>query len=179
METNLAKTDEMLSPKEELYCSNYTAIGTPTFGFKERSAVAAGFSEKSARNTATKLMKRPEINQRISELNAENMSRNNINTDKVLSDIEHTRLLALEKQDLTNARECSNLQGKFLALWRADRPVESPSERTTRSQKESQAIQELVEVWLNSKYNTLPADSDETNENFRDEIPHVPQTAGA
>ena len=174
MGTNLAKTDDlMLSPKEELFCSNYTAIGTPTFGFKERSALDAGYSEKSARNTATALLKRPEIRQRISELNAENMSRNNVTVDKVLSDIEHTRLLALEKQDLTNARECSNLQGKYLALWRADRPVESLPVEPIDPERVAE-LRMFIEKYLNWKYNSVEPDESLKIIINQQETTHVP-----
>lgn len=45
-----------LTPRERRFCEEYLKTGK-----KEQSAIAAGYSEKSARNQATKLMKKDEV----------------------------------------------------------------------------------------------------------------------
>ncbi len=45
-----------LKPREIKFCEEYLKCGK-----KEQAAILAGFSEKSARNTATKLMKKEEV----------------------------------------------------------------------------------------------------------------------
>jgi len=149
-----------LNPKEQLFCSNYCAIGTPTFCRTEKSAIAAGYSEKSARNSATALLKRPEIQERISELNKENLSRNNVTVDKVLTDLEHTRLLAIEKGELSTATRCSELQGKYLVMF-SDKHVFSPSEQqqlTAEQREKALELKDDFEAMINAKYNGLTLD---------------------
>jgi phage terminase small subunit len=45
-----------LTPRERRFCEEYLRTGK-----KEQSAIAAGYKEKSARNQATKLMKKEEV----------------------------------------------------------------------------------------------------------------------
>jgi len=83
-----------LTPKQEIFCVHYTTIGSETFSNGTKSAIASGYSEKSAYSQASTLLKNPKIQQRIKELHTENMSRNNITVDKVLADLEHDKLMA-------------------------------------------------------------------------------------
>ena len=111
------KKAKTLDPREEMFCSNYCALGSDTFHVKGKSALAAGYSESSAGNIATKLLKDPAVQARIQELHAENMSRNRITVDKVLRDLENVRLLAITQGQLGTAKDCSIAQGKHLSMF--------------------------------------------------------------
>ena len=164
---------KVLNPKEQLFCSHYTAIGTPTFCHAERSAIQAGYSEKSARNSATALLKRADIQKRIAELNNENLSRNRVTTDKVLRDLENTRILALDKQDLSTATRCSELQGKYLALFHSDKQQPENPFSLPGNEEDARILAQIGEEFVKRKY--LAPENPE-NENV---YTHVPQTAGA
>ena len=102
--------------KQESFCVHYTTIGSETFRHGTKSAVAAGYSEKSAYSQASTLLKNPKIQQRIKELHTENMSRNNMTVDKVLADLEHDKIMARQAGQYSVAKECSVAQGKYLAM---------------------------------------------------------------
>ena len=108
---------ETLTPKQDSFCVHYTTIGAETFSNATKLAIAAGYSEKSAYSQACNLLKNPKIQQRIRELHAENMSRNNITVDKVLADLEHDKLMARQAGQYAVAKECSIAQGKYLAMF--------------------------------------------------------------
>jgi hypothetical protein len=152
-ETKAKERDE-LRLKVEAFCMFYTSLGEKTYGMKAASALAAGYSEASARNTATELLRDPAVQQRIKERNAANLSRNDITTDKVLQDLEHTRLLALEKGDLSTAFQCSAQHGKFLALWVDRTEFDEPKARLLDAQEQAEAA-ELARLRLKMKYGLL------------------------
>ena len=106
-----------LKPRQDSFCVNYTTIGSKTYSNGTKAALAAGYSEKSAHVTATKLLKQDAIRDRIVELQAENMKRNLITVDKVLADLEHDKLLAREARQYSVAKGCTELQGKYLAMF--------------------------------------------------------------
>jgi phage terminase small subunit len=108
---------EVCNPKQDRFCVLYTTIGAETFGNGTKSAIAAGYSEKSAYSQACNLLKNPKIQQRIRELHKENMRRNNVTTDSVLANIEHDRMLARQKGDISSAIRADELQGKYLAMF--------------------------------------------------------------
>ena len=108
---------EPLKPKQDSFCVHYTTIGSETFSNGTKSAIKAGYSEKSAYSQACALLKNPKIQQKIKELHAENMSRNNITVDKVLADLEHDKLMAREHHQYGVAKECSIAQGKYLSMF--------------------------------------------------------------
>ncbi len=104
-----------LTPRQDSFCVHYTTIGSETYSNGTKAALAAGYSEKSAHVTATKLLKQEAIRDRIVELQAENMKRNLITVDKVLADLEHDKLLARKAHQYSVAKGCTELQGKYLA----------------------------------------------------------------
>jgi len=63
-----------------------------------KAAIAAGYSEKSARSQASKLLAIPEIQDRIDELNQERQARVQITTDMVLGE-----LLKIARTDIGQA----------------------------------------------------------------------------
>jgi hypothetical protein len=147
-----------LDPREETFCSCYVAIGELTFSHKKLSAEAAGFAEPSAANQATKLLRRPDIQERIRELHAANMQRNMITVDKVLADLEHDKLMAREKGDIASAIRADELQGKYLALFVDRTEFDEPARRELDA-KEQEEVIELAKLRLAQKYNltTMPA----------------------
>jgi len=108
---------ENLKPRQDSFCVHYTTIGSETYSNGTKAALAAGYSKKSAHVTATKLLKQEAIRNRIVELQAENMRRNLITVDKVLADLEHDKLLAREHHQYGVAKGCTELQGKYLAMF--------------------------------------------------------------
>jgi phage terminase small subunit len=140
-----------LDPREDLFCSHYVAIGEPTFSHKKLSAEAAGFAEPSAANQATKLLRRPDIQQRIRELHTANMQRNMITVDKVLADLEHDKLIAREKGDIASAIRADELQGKYLALFTDRQVIDEPARRELDEEEAAEAV-ELARLRLASKY---------------------------
>ena len=107
-----------LTPRQDSFCVHYTTIGSETYSNGTKAALAAGYSEKSAHVTATKLLKQEAIRDRIVELKAENMSRNNITVDKVLADLEHDKIMAREHHKYSVSKACTELQGRYLAMFK-------------------------------------------------------------
>ena len=128
---------ENLKPRPDSFCVHFTTIGSKTYSNGTKAALAAGYSETSAHVTATKLLKQDAIRERIVELQAENMKRNLITVDKVLSDLEHDKLLAREARQYSVAKSCTELQGKYLAMFTdninqtAEQPAELTAEQIT------------------------------------------------
>ena len=116
------RTKEDLNPKELAFCRFYTALGEQTCGNAMRSAEAAGYSPNGLRTSSWRLMQRPAIRQKIRELHNAVMDKHLMNPSRILHDLEHTRLKALEKDDLAVATRCSELQGKYLAMFKQTLP---------------------------------------------------------
>ncbi len=144
-----------LSLKEDSYCIYYTTIGSDTYSNGTASAKEAGYSEHTARSTSWKLQRRPKIRERIQQLQAENMSRNYLTTDKVLSDLEDTRIKGVKKKDLASAIRCSELQGKFFAMF-SERTIwerEQQAGESTRefTEEESEDLREMANMLAKRK----------------------------
>jgi len=110
-----------LTPREEQFCIAYGDPESSTYGRSEKSAAAAGYIQP--RSAAWKLRRRPKIQARLAVF----QSAATAAVGRVLSDLEHTRLLALEKGDLATAARCSELQGKHLSMF-ADVTIVAPDE---------------------------------------------------
>ena len=159
-----------LKPRQDSFCVHYTTIGSKTYSNGTKAALAAGYSETSAHVTATKLLKQEAIRERIVELQAENMKRNMITVDKVLADLEHDKLLAREARQYSVAKGCTELQGRWLAMF-TDRISTQPMPEPKPMSDEERAI--LVEAA--AKLTTLKSkghepEFSETPEERRQEI---------
>lgn len=136
-----------LTPQEELFCSNFCAIGSETFSRREKSALTAGYSPASARNQATALLAREDIQLRIRELSVSLLEKNEITAESVLRNILHDRELARNRGDVGTAVRCDELLGKYLNLWKdvrigiAFEPPEG-SEMDYKARKEAARIAE-------------------------------------
>ena len=137
----------LLTPKQESFCVHYTTIGAETFSNGTKSAIAAGYSEKSAYAQASALLKNPEIRERVTQLHSENLGRNGITIDKVLADLEHDKLAAREAGQYGVAKGCSELQGKFLCMF-VDRHMtegaDTIRELSERQEEEARRIAEIL-----------------------------------
>jgi phage terminase small subunit len=152
----MAKTEQVLTPQIEMFCSNFCAIGTETFSHKEKSAIAAGYSEKSAGNQATALLKRPEIWQRIVELHEQNMKQNALTVASVIADIRHDRDAARAAGKTADALMGDKLLGQTLALF-ADRQVVEPEKARELDADEQKEASELARLRLATKYHLSSA----------------------
>ena len=121
---------------------HYTTIGSETFGNATKSATAAGYSEKGAYARGSELLRIRKIIDRISELHAENMSRNNITVDKVLADLEHDKLLARKHHQYSVAKGCTELQGKYLAMFTDKMQTEITEVRTYNAKELKMLVME-------------------------------------
>ena len=137
---------ENLKPRQDSFCVHYTTIGSETYSNGTKAALAAGYSETSAHVTATKLLKQEAIRDRIVELHAENMKRNLITVDKVLADLEHDKLLAREARQYSVAKSCTELQGRWLAMF-TDNINRTTQEPAKLSDEERAELQEMAK-WL-------------------------------
>jgi hypothetical protein len=139
----MTKTTKQIDPRSDLFCSCYTAVGAPTFNHKEASAIAAGFSEASARNRATALLRLPVIQQRINELKEANRERNNVTVDSVIENLTHDRDSARAKGDWSASIRADELLGKMLGCFTERTELVSPERRRVldeREQAECRAI---------------------------------------
>jgi len=135
--------DNNLKPRQDSFCVHYTTIGSETYSHGTKAALAAGYSESSAHVTATKLLKQDAIRERIIELQAENMKRNLITVDKVLADLEHDKLLARERHQYGVAKGCTELQGKYLAMF-TDRYVNENTEKSELNEEQEAIYQDFL-----------------------------------
>ena len=69
-----------LTPKEEAFCQHYVASGE----LKKDAAIAAGYTEKSAPEAATRLLKKEKIRARIRELSDERFERLCIDKNRLI-----------------------------------------------------------------------------------------------
>ena len=140
---------DKLTPRQDSFCVHYTTIGSETYSHGTKAALAAGYSESSAHVTATKLLKQEAIRNRIIELQAENMKRNLITVDKVLADLEHDKLLAREHRQYGVAKGCTELQGKYLAMF-TDRHINEDAEKHELTEAQKEELEEYT-AWKRRK----------------------------
>ena len=82
-----------------------------------KAAISAGYAPNSAASQATRLLKRAKIRDEIARRKARQADRLELDADKVLRDLETTRMLALADKQYGTAVRCSELQGKHLELF--------------------------------------------------------------
>ena len=139
---------EKLTAKREVFCRNFTCIGSPTFGNGTRSAIAAGYAESSAAVMACNLLKDRRIIDRINELHAENLARNRVTVDSVLCNLEHDRVLARENHQFAVAKSCSELQGRYLAMFTDRQIVDDPAKAKQLTEKEAEEARRIAAIRL-------------------------------
>jgi len=140
--------DKPLTVRQDSFCVHYTTIGEPQFGNGTRAAIAAGYAEAGAAVLAHKLLKDKRIIARINQLHSENMVRNMITVDKVLSDLEHDKLMARENHQYAVAKGCTELQGRFLAMFTDRQIVDDPAKAKQLTEKEAEEARRIAAIRL-------------------------------
>lgn len=143
----MARDIEDLSPKEVAYCEFFTALGEDTCSHQQRSCIAAGYAEKSASVQAWKLMQRPAIRAKIAELHAKRMHKHLINPERILFDIEHIRIKALEKDDLSTALRALEDFGKYFSMF-TEQLVVITEEQRKLSEKDKEQARKMAALLL-------------------------------
>jgi hypothetical protein len=100
-----------LTPKEAAFVRYYGNPESESYGHATNSAAKAGFVQP--RSAALKLRRRPRVIAALVELQKVVAGA----AERVLADLEHVRLLALQKGDLAVAARCVELAGKHLGLF--------------------------------------------------------------
>lgn len=107
-----------ITPKQLTFCTHYTTIGAETFGNGSKSALAAGYSKKTAAKQASRMLKKGHIRAAINYLHEDNLNRNGITVNSVLSDLEHIKVLSIEAGEFSTAKGCVELKGKYLQMFK-------------------------------------------------------------
>ena len=90
--------------KEEKFCLLYTTINSPTYKNGQKAAEGAGWAPKSARVTASKLLTKPNIIERINGILDKQIDKLEITAERVLREI---ALVAFSNiQDLFDEDDC-------------------------------------------------------------------------
>ena len=155
----------MLNQQQDTFCIHYTTIGSETYGHGTKSAKEAGYSEKTAYSQATRLLKKAEIQQRLSDIHAENMQRNYLIVEKVLDDLEHEKILARQAGQHSVVTKCCELQGKYLAMF-TDKSV------NMNANMDIPADPVEYKSWLKSELKRLE-ESDKVIENYAKITPAI------
>ena len=86
MPKGIKTEDEPLSDMEEDFCREYfVERARQGRGAKYRAAVLAGYSEKTASSSASRLLKRANVQKRLEQLRSEQMTKAGITVEKLLA----------------------------------------------------------------------------------------------
>ena len=154
--------EKALTTKELAFVVAYTAIGTDCCGQQAKSAIKAGWSEKTADQQASRLMKTDHITMAIHKIHKRMMDEGMINPHKILSDLQHVKERALAKGDLASANRSIHLQGQYLAMFKDVYQIEESVELEEQSKRErmfskilvmvltvfGEALQERMNKWI-------------------------------
>ena len=102
-----------LTPKQRRFCEKYVVCLEA-----KRAAIEAGYTERSATVTSTRLMKRPEVRQYITMLQAEAAERNNVTVDEVIEKLRDTYKAAKEANQNGPAVRAVELLGKTVGMFK-------------------------------------------------------------
>jgi len=152
----MTRTVENLNPREVAFAEYYGLVGSETYSNASASAKKAGYADPTGRTAGWKLLKREAVRQKIQQVHAEQMSRLYLTCDKVLGDLEHTRLAAFAKGDLAVAVRCSELEGKFLAMFTDRQQLVGPEQQPELDERERAECLALAAIRLGCL--SLPGD---------------------
>ena len=141
-----------LTAKEEAFCVAYTTIGSETFSNGTKSAIEADYAEDSARTQAWRMLRKEHIKKRNRELYDKNMEENMVTTGSVLANLAHDRLMARKHHQYNVAKSCTELEGKYLAMFtdNINQTTEEPTKFTDEEEARLRAIaKELTGPKLN------------------------------
>lgn len=101
-----------LNPKQKMFCKEYLIDLNAT-----QASIRAGYSKKTASIIGFENLRKPNIQKEIDKLMGQRNERVQLTADKVLSDIEDIREIALAENQYNISLKASELQGKHLALF--------------------------------------------------------------
>ncbi len=97
---------------------------------------------------ACNLLKDRRIIDRINELHAENLARNRVTVDSVLCNLEHDRVLARENHQYAVSKACTELQGRYLAMFTDRQIVDDPAKAKQLTEKEAEEARRIAAIRL-------------------------------
>jgi phage terminase small subunit len=103
---------DTLTPKQERFCREFLVDMNGT-----KASVRAGYGERSAHVTASRLLKKANVAARISELQAETAKRLEVTVDSVMADLEGLCASAVAAKQFGPAVRAKELQGKRLGMF--------------------------------------------------------------
>lgn len=132
-------SEQKLTDMQELFCREYLKDLNAT-----QAAVRAGYSENSAQEQSSRLLSNAIVSDRVKELLDKRAKRIELTADKILNDIEETRIRCMQgvpvkdregnetgewKFEAHAALKASELQGKHLKLFTEVLKVEGKIEQ--------------------------------------------------
>jgi hypothetical protein len=109
-----------LTNKQKLFVSYYMVHLNG-----KKAAIDAGYSRKTSGAQGSRLLSNVNIRRLIDKRIQNRTKQINLTTNKVLRDIEFTRLRALESRHFGTAAKCSELMGKHLGMFRDNILIEN------------------------------------------------------
>jgi phage terminase small subunit len=101
-----------LKDKQELFCLEYLVDLNGA-----QAAIRAGYSEHTARQIASELLTKPDIENRLQQLMEERTKSVQIEVDDVLRDILETRKEAALDKRYSERLKANELLGKYKKMW--------------------------------------------------------------
>ena len=101
-----------LTSKQKQFCREYVIDLNGT-----QAAIRAGYSAKSAQMQSSRMLLKDVIYKYIKKLRNQQRKRTELSADKVLYDIEDTRVRARASNDYRAELKASELQGRHLAMF--------------------------------------------------------------
>ena len=108
----MANNGQTLSPGQQKFIEQYLLTDNAT-----KAAILAGYSPKTARAQGSRLLTFVDIQQAIDQKRKRLLEKLEITTEKVLSDLETARELAIEHKQFGPAIRASQLHGKYLGMF--------------------------------------------------------------
>lgn len=128
-----------LSPKMAQFCWQYASIESDTYNFKAKSAEAAGY--KTPANSATELLKKPKIQERIQEIYEANVSKH---LPSLLSKAAYVFNLSLKADDRTNANTAVKLLLQACGFLRDSGLIEAKEEKQELSEEQQKEFERYL-----------------------------------
>ena len=101
-----------LNTKQKMFCKEYLIDLNAT-----PACIRSGYSKKTARTIASKLLTKVDIQKEIDRLKAIREKKVELTAEKVLKDIERVREKAEGSEQFSVSLKASELQGKHLAMF--------------------------------------------------------------
>lgn len=133
-----------LTPKQELFCNEYLIDLNAT-----QAAIRAGYSEKTARSTACEYLAKPNIQDRVAELNQKRINKVQIDADFVLKE--------LYKIATSDVSTCFDDDGNLISIKEMPEPIRKAissfevQEVIDRDTGEATSYIKKVKLWSKDK----------------------------